>query len=366
MFEYIQTDSEVSTSLIISLLSANNLKSQGPNLKHYKIGVSQLHGFNAEPKTLDINDDYDFLIFDHSHHPLDSKFVLEDTQFGNIHYSEISRRIALLHGNFTEYNQECDNRVYFPYYFAEVFQLTLNYRRADILYTRNDKTYDFSCLNRNPKTERMWFYTYLHQQPFFKNTLSSFYPTWTTGEASQVAELEWYCGNDENVCQYYIENILPTLPCGIAQDLDEYSRDPGFFTRDINHPAFSDSYINIISEHLYDVPFLSEKTVKPLAAAQLFLMAGPQYAIRHLEDLGFDVFRDIIDHNYYDREPDAKQRLLKMLRVANKLFYENIPEIYRNTFHRREQNRTHLFSESFKSRIFRPLNSWMNNVAGIK
>ncbi|CAB4128711.1 hypothetical protein UFOVP112_61 [uncultured Caudovirales phage] len=263
------------------------------------------------------------------------------------------------------YDNHLPTWVYFSFYFIQANasdsdnSRSEHYKKLSNNFFKLDKTYTFSCLNKNLKLERIWFYSKLHQQDFFNQTLTSFY---TTDNVGQTMSNDYLKSNlDSETYNYFINTIYPTLPHGTPHDIiTAQQHHPGYFTRDIQHPAFSDAYVNIISEHLYQECFLSEKTVKPIAAEQLFLIAGPPGAIKHLEDMGFDVYRDYIDHDYYDHEPDWQTRLIKMLEVCTKLNNCDIPLIYNLTKTRRERNREYLFSSTFRDVLFKPLVDWIN------
>jgi hypothetical protein len=303
----------------------------------------------------------DAFLIDESRHPY--------KQPGTKYFNKLKNKlpIAVLTGY---YNQSVPNWVYFSYYFLEAnygikLENDTTYSKYHNNYSDSKKTYKFSCLNRTPKEERIWFYSKLHQQSFFSQMLTSFYPSlgssWVIDEHHVRDEFARVL-QDEETADYFFKNIYHTLPHGDKDDLDAIRQNPNWFSRDIAHPAFKDTYVNIISEHLYNECFLSEKTVKPIAAEQLFLMAGPPGAIKHIEDMGFDVFRDYIDHDYYDHEPDWKLRLLKLLEVVGRLNEQDIPAIYHATKLRRVANRNHIASNELRNLLFRPLVNWINHA----
>ena len=111
----------------------------------------------------------------------------------------------------------------------------------------------------------------------------------------------------------------------------------------IDNPGYQESMLNIITETYHDTLYLSEKTFKPIRAQQLFLMCGPANSIKHLRDLGFDVFDDIIDHTYYDSESDWEKRIIKMHELLVEIYYD-IPTMYKETKRRRNNNRKHLLN----------------------
>ena len=328
----------------------NFLKDYTLTNKNVSIGVCQLNSATQLKKSIT---GYDALLLEMGHHPIDR------AQIGAV---RSSCPIVYIHNDFSLYNREVRDHVYFPWYFAQACLDSIDqasfYTKSHPGFRQNKKTYLFSCLNRNPKTERCWLYTKLHQTKFFDQTFTSFYNSFTWGDPINLEEVQKYLGGQE--MQYFEKEILPYLPVGLESDLKINAEVSGFFSRDINHPAFSDAYVNIISEHLYEISFLSEKTVKPIAAEQLFLMAGPVNSIKHIEDLGFDVFRDFIDHDYYDSEPDTKTRVNRMLDAAQDLYRQNPEDIYNITETRRRQNRLHLFSNQFGNSIVAPIGNWID------
>jgi hypothetical protein len=116
---------------------------------------------------------------------------------------------------------------------------------------------------------------------------------------------------------------------------------------DIAHPAYTDSYINLVTETDMSNAFVTEKTWKPVASAQLFLIVGHKNAIEHLRDMGVDTFDDIVDHNYYDSEPDWQQRIQKIHRVLDDLLIQDLESIYKDTEQRRTSNSKKFFNGEF-------------------
>ena len=268
-----------------------------------------------------------------------------------------------------EYDNLPSEWVYFPFWFA-VVPLGKFKHQFDSPIDSHIRKFKFSCLNKSPKAERIWFYCQLHKSELFSDTMTSFYANEITGKKyinGNILDLERrYFSEQDNIDQatidYFIESILPTLPHCIDDERDIMENDPQFFSHGINHPAFSDAYINIISEHLYQKSYLSEKTVKPIAAKQLFLMAGPCGAISQLEKMGFDTYSDIIDHKYYDNDPDWQSRLTKMLEVAEDIGKQDIMAMHISTESRRIHNREYLFSKEFQSSLYNPMKKWVDNT----
>jgi hypothetical protein len=93
--------------------------------------------------------------------------------------------------------------------------------------------------------------------------------------------------------------------------------------------------------------FVTEKTWKPVASAQLFLIVGHRNAVAHLRSLGVDTFDDIIDHDHYDAEPDWQLRIQKIHQVIDDLLLQDLESIYKDTEQRRTSNSKKFFNGEF-------------------
>lgn len=85
---------------------------------------------------------------------------------------------------------------------------------------------------------------------------------------------------------------------------------------------FGKTYFNIVTESLFEEPglpiFLTEKTFKALYNKNLFVICGGYGCVDALRLKGFDVFDDIINHDY-DLIEDYNERLQKCLESIEKV-----------------------------------------------
>lgn len=122
-------------------------------------------------------------------------------------------------------------------------------------------------------------------------------------------------------------------------------------SRTIDIPALSQSYIHLTTETtVLNRIFITEKTWKPIAAGQLFLVLGNPGTIAHLRDCGVDVFDDIIDHNSYDNILDWRKRMDRIHDVIGDLLIKDLQQIWIDTHERRQKNRDKFFSKEFISK----------------
>lgn len=79
---------------------------------------------------------------------------------------------------------------------------------------------------------------------------------------------------------------------------------------------FSDKcYIDVETETKYESKFVTEKSVKPFYNLQIPILFGYSGIVKYFKDLGFDMFDDIINHNY-DKELDIH---IKSKMIADEL-----------------------------------------------
>jgi hypothetical protein len=183
------------------------------------------------------------------------------------------------------------------------------------------RTLDWSCLNRNPHPHRIWSWLQLKDKPNGITTMYNLYPV-DLSELDSTTVTKWH-------------EMLPTLPTSCHNDLD------------IDHPAYQHAMINLVTESLMrDTVFVSEKTWKPIASGQLFLIAGGRGTVAHLRSRGVDVFDDIIDHSY-DLEVNWQKRLYAMYQSFESLLKRDLLSIWAQTQPRRQQNVDNFFASKF-------------------
>ena len=177
----------------------------------------------------------------------------------------------------------------------------------------NSKKYTVGCLNRASRTHRILNYIWFNptDDMFFTMTTAESNRDWL--ELPKEVEQEW-------------NQIKPTL----KQDYITPNHCLG--------PACQDSYVHLVTESTVEPKlFITEKTWKPIASGQLFLILGNPGIIKHLRDQGIDCFDDVIDHSY-DLEEDAFKRIKKIHTSIRSLLKEDLLQINIATKQRRIKN----------------------------
>ena len=90
---------------------------------------------------------------------------------------------------------------------------------------------------------------------------------------------------------------------------------------DYNSSDYSNTGIEVVLETLFDEErwHLSEKTLRPIACGQPFILAATPGSLQYLQEYGFETFDGLIDESY-DKIIDSKARLqaivIEMQRIA--------------------------------------------------
>ena len=199
------------------------------------------------------------------------------------------------------------------------------------------KKYKLSCLNSRPRWHRVYNYLLLQSHPEIKNFRISMHNE--DGE---------FVDHQEKLAKDNMPVELIQQWNAVRNQLPKTGNLKGNINFDIRDPAYTDSYINLITEtDMSQTMFITEKTWKPIASAQLFLIMGYKNIMAHLKELGVDTFDDIVDHNYYDNEPDWQFRIQKIHQVINNLLSQDLESIYKNTQQRRIANAEKFFNNEF-------------------
>ena len=115
---------------------------------------------------------------------------------------------------------------------------------------------------------------------------------------------------------------------------------------------YNDAYWNYVTETgITSHPFLSEKTFKPIANFQPFLIMGDKHSLKLLHDLGYQTFGDFIDESYDNIEnPEtrikaATQQAINLAKMSHKKHIKLMEQLKPIL----EHNQQHFFSS--KNRI---------------
>jgi hypothetical protein len=226
-------------------------------------------------------------------------------------------------------------------------------RRTNPEYTL-DKDFLFMVHNRNFKSHRVGLMCLLKKY----NLLD--YVDWSLLQGSRLKTLfndkdefvSWFFPkifNDEDVInlidelKYFAE--LGNKKSKFESDLDFDSDGHRYDYADAYKiKTYSKSYINITTETNYESPYIvhiTEKTFNPFNFYQIPIFVATYQHVKYLRDLyGFDMFDDLVNHNY-DNEIDNRKRLFMIVDEIKRLSEnpQKIKEFYLNNRDRFFKNR---------------------------
>lgn len=208
----------------------------------------------------------------------------------------------------------------------------------------------FSCYNRVTRAHRIYTLCFLKKYDILKNTdwtyidpelrINTFESGNLTGYFSFVVdELDYFKKIGLNYSKYE-EHKHEWLETDSSQHI-----------RNRTEICYSNCYINIITETLFDSPeiHISEKSFRPFYFMQLPIYVATYEHVKYLKKrFGFDMFDDLIDHSY-DLEKDNQKRM-KMVFEEIKRLNDNkelVIDFYKKNKNRFEKNLT-LFQHIYK------------------
>lgn len=172
-------------------------------------------------------------------------------------------------------------------------------------WNNGERAHSFSCLNRNPTFHRLILYTKVKQRGLLEKFIYSFYDRCPYQghpvTAYQYRGLADFVGKE--TAELCIRNLQDFPLSWAGEKLGENDHT-------INHPAYQDTWCNVVTETSGLVSFTSEKIWKPIAAGQLFLVAGAPNTLAWLRSLGFHTFED-----HYDSKINLGSRLDKIVDI---------------------------------------------------
>lgn len=110
--------------------------------------------------------------------------------------------------------------------------------------------------------------------------------------------------------------------------------------------VYNQCWFSIIAETVFNQRFYTEKTAKPLLGRRLFVWFGAQHGLKHLRDIGFVTFDNVIDESYDDIEDDI-ERWSKAWNQVQYLMTQNPADIYKSVEERLVHNQNLCRSKNF-------------------
>ena len=203
------------------------------------------------------------------------------------------------------------------YYASGYYYVLKLFKPVYMQNTITSNQYTVSCLNNAPRNHRILLYI-ISDKP-----------------SNQLWTMHNFKGNVGNDHEIELPNTIALKWNAIKHQFT--GRVIGVESQN-QHEAYSSSLINIATETVMTPGvFITEKTWKPIASAQLFFVLGSPGTIAHLRSLGIDCFDDIID-NTYDDILDPVDRTYALRDSVKKLLTQDTTDLNTHTVERRINN----------------------------
>lgn len=182
--------------------------------------------------------------------------------------------------------------------------------------------YLYDCFNLRPRAQRILFFLHLLSSDLLKY-----------GNVSMSDRKEWegYIDLRPGTDLFFKSYNLPIDIVSKLNDMETVSiktynnlaaiPDYYKFYERILDQAYRNSWLSVVTESSYFYNehsiFISEKTFKPIACMQPFIILGSKGTLKYLRKLGYKTFHPFIDESY--DELDDKERFIAIIEAIKKV-----------------------------------------------
>lgn len=199
--------------------------------------------------------------------------------------------------------------------------------------------YLFDCINKRPRPQRILNFLHLLNAGLLEK-----------GNISMPAQADWITWfnsdrmnfTEHSLPQDIMNKLLPNHTPREAKHSFDSSNLTHFYhyVERILDDMYKNSWVSLVVESSYFdreySVFLSEKTFKPIACMQPFIICGSKHSLKYLRKLGFKTFHPYIDESY--DETDDKERWLGIIDAIKKIesiedkesWYSNMRDILKH------------------------------------
>jgi hypothetical protein len=187
-------------------------------------------------------------------------------------------------------------------------------------YTPGSREKTFLCFNRRYSDHRLLFFMMIVK----RNLVDKFYMSMAASqpEADRTfktnAEYLIHKHNIYGLTNEDIDNCNSLLP--LVLDNNNFNQYPMETAVDPVEKFYKNSLINIINETYFfnNIIHITEKTYKPIAFLQPFILLGAAGSLQHIKDMGFKTFGEFWDESY-DTEIDDPIRFAKIVNIVEEI-----------------------------------------------
>ena len=173
------------------------------------------------------------------------------------------------------------------------FEKHIEYKTKDL-----SKISMFNVLQKRPRSYRQWFFKHIYDAGLIDGniiTMNKFDRESSYFEDKDMSRVDFE----------KLDAILPMIPKEnpSTYTIDNFSSGDGAnYVLSLNDLTILDSWCTVVSEASYGdregACFISEKTFKPIACQQPFIILGSKHILKNLKEMGYKTFHPYIDESY--------------------------------------------------------------------
>ena len=140
------------------------------------------------------------------------------------------------------------------------------------------------------------------------------------------------------------------LPIAIADDFNANKNDVGISSR-----VYKECVINLTTETSADFNIFTEKMAKPFMAHQIPIVVAAKNSAQFFEDVGLDMFSDIIPWKSWDNIDDINMRIEYIVKFLDTFIKQDPVLLYSNCADRLAYNKQYFHSAEFRNILLKQL-----------
>lgn len=200
----------------------------------------------------------------------------------------------------------------------------------------------FDCINMRPRKQRIINYLHLVNSGLIDDCnismpgLNEWEPWLSLDSTTYLQQF----GLPQDI-KNKLDKYLPPKFAKHKHNFKEYEHFYQYVER-ILSDMYKNSWVSLVVESSYFEDeysvFISEKTFKPIACMQPFLILGSRHSLKYLKKLGFKTFHPFIDESYDEASDNERfiqvlESIKKIKLIENKVeWYKSMQEILEHNF----------------------------------
>ena len=174
----------------------------------------------------------------------------------------------------------------------------------------------FLCFNRRYNDHRLLLYLKMFKEGLVDHSYYSMDKIQPEATSTFVENCKYLLSKFSNYGLEAEDVLAANKILPLILDNPNFSRYPMEHSVDPVKHLYDTSLVNIVTETYFfsDIIHITEKTYKPIAFMQPFILVGAPGSLKHVQDMGFKTFSAFWDESY-DLELDHKLRFEKIMEV---------------------------------------------------